>query len=162
MIPSGPMSLFWRMRHDHYLPSFLAGDQGRPPQPGIGPKIPPSPVLRAMLGPFDGGAPMSILSYEIEQFNPYSPRAQLPNLTPYVPCQLGDQPQVVVKPTKGKSFHRNPPEPLDGEKAVNKVSTGAQMPFCPFLRRLSLRIHINHHGEEQVENSSARGEQTDA
>ena len=89
---------------------------------------------------------MSNLLYEIEHFNPYSPRA---HLTANVPCQLGDQPQVVCV---DKSFHREPTEPKDRERAVRNSRTTSH-----FLRRLSLRLHIIHHGEEQAENSSTRG-----
>ena len=71
---------------------------------------------------------MSLLSYEIEHFNPYSPRA---HLTANIPCQLGDQPQVVCV---DKSFHREPTEPKDRERAVRNSRTTSH-----FLRRLSLR-----------------------
>jgi hypothetical protein len=69
------------------------------------------------------------LSYEIEHFNPYSPRVQ--NLTPYVlPQPEGSFAQLVGKTTL-YAFGRI--EPLDGEKAVLSRSTSRAQNFLRLL-----------------------------
>ena len=87
---------------------------------------------------------MSLLSYEIEHFNPYSPRA---HLTANVPCQLGDQPQVVLMQNVDSFRKAHPIEPKDRERAVRNSRTTTSH----FLRRLSLRLHLIHHGEVKAE-----------
>ena len=73
---------------------------------------------------------MSLLSYEIEHFNPYNPRAQ--NLTSYVlPQPEGSFAQLVGKTTLC-TFGRS--EPLDGERSVISRSRSRTQNF---LRRLS-------------------------
>jgi hypothetical protein len=82
-----------------------------------------------------------------------SPRAQ--NLTPYVLPQPEGSLASVKTIRTSSSTHL---ESLGGEKAVNSHSflRGTRI-AQNFLRRLSLRLHIIHHGEEQAENSSTRG-----
>jgi hypothetical protein len=101
---------------------------------------------------------MSRLSFEIEQFNPYSsPRTQ--NLTPHVLPQPEGTLASVKTIRISSSTHL---ESLGREKAVKCGSRDANPQVAhTFLRRLSLRIHLIHHGDKQVENSSTRGEQTD-
>ena len=91
---------------------------------------------------------MSLLTYEIEHFNPYSPRAQkFSTITSDAPCQLGDQyPDAVVVCTTDIGRISHPVEPLDTiviRDYDNQTHNGERTAnFEPpttshFLRRLS-------------------------